>query len=84
MSESEDSNFTEGGWIEWFCSLEEHGFFGEVEDDYIRDQFNLYGLRKFFSRYDEALEMILYPDRPDDEELEEQNFIDVYQEAIDL
>lgn len=84
MSESEDSNFTDGGWIEWFCSLEEHGFFCEVEDDYIRDQFNLYGLKKYFNRYEEALEMILYPDRPDDEELEEQNFIDVYQEAIDL
>ena len=28
--------------------------------------------------------MILYPESPDDEELEDQRFLDLYQEAIDL
>jgi hypothetical protein len=32
----------------------------------------------------EALEMILSPDCPDDVDLEDENFMDVYQEASDL
>lgn len=51
MSESDESNYTEGGWIQWFCNLEDHHFFCEVDVDYIRDNFNLYGLKKLFSHY---------------------------------
>jgi len=51
MSETEESNYTEGGWIQWFCSIEDHLFFCEVDEDYIRDSFNLYGLKKMFTRY---------------------------------
>ena len=41
---SEDSQFSEEeGWIQWFCGLEDHFFFCEVDEDYIRDNFNLYG-----------------------------------------
>ncbi len=36
---------TEGGWVQWFCSLEGNDFFVEVEEDFIRDQFNLYGIK---------------------------------------
>jgi len=44
---SEDSQFSEeGGWIQWFCSLEDHFFFCEVDADYIKDSFNLYGTIK--------------------------------------
>ena len=32
------------GWIQWFCSLEGHEYMVEVDDAYIRDPFNLYGL----------------------------------------
>merc|ERR1719473_1565884 len=79
-----DSEYTDGGWIQWFCSLEDHSFFCEVDDDYIRDRFNLYGLKAKFSKYNEALEMILSPDCPDDVDLEDENFMDTYQEASDL
>lgn len=37
-----------------------------------------------FPRYSDSLEMILDPDCPDDEELENDRFLDLYQEAIDL
>ena len=36
---------TEGGWIQWFCSLEGNEFFVEVEEEFIRDSFNVYGLK---------------------------------------
>jgi|TARA_B110000305_G_scaffold184366_1_gene204909 casein kinase II subunit beta len=32
------------GWIQWFCSLEGHEYMVEVDESYIRDAFNLYGL----------------------------------------
>ena len=35
-------------------------------------------------RYDEALEMILSPDTPESEDLKNQNFLDLYQSAMDL
>jgi casein kinase II subunit beta len=38
----------------------------------------------FLSLNSEALEMILSPDCPDDVDLEDENFMDTYQEASDL
>ncbi len=32
------------GWIKWFLSLEGHEFLVEIDEEYIKDQFNLYGL----------------------------------------
>ena len=51
MSESEDSGYHEEGWIQWFCNLEDHHFFCPVDVEYIKDSFNLYGLKKLFSHY---------------------------------
>lgn len=36
------------------------------------DSFHLYGLKKMFNRFNDALEMILDPECPDDEELEDE------------
>lgn len=84
MSESSQTEYNEEGWIQWFCNLEDHHFFCSVDYDYIKDSFNLYGLKKLFSHYNEALNMILDPDSPEDEDLEDQRFLDIYQEAMDL
>jgi casein kinase II subunit beta len=59
MSESEQESGSTNNWINWFCSLEDHEFYCRVDDDYIRDAFNLYGLKSFFNNYNEALEMVL-------------------------
>lgn len=49
MYDSESSS--DSGWISWFCDLEGHEFFVEVDADYIKDTFNLYGLRERISKY---------------------------------
>ena len=51
---SEESEYSEeenGGWIQWFCNLEDHQFFCEVDEEFIRDNFNLYGIKQKFNHY---------------------------------
>ena len=51
----DDEDESGSGWISWFCDLEGHEFFIEVilfkinkqvDEDYIRDNFNLHGLKE--------------------------------------
>ena len=51
MSESSYTSEDSFGWINWFCGLEDHQFFCRVDEDYIRDNFNLYGLKPMFDHY---------------------------------
>ena len=44
----EVEGLTEGGWVQWFCSLEGNDFLAEVDEEFIRDQSNLYGLKHHF------------------------------------
>ena len=55
-----------------------------MDEDFITDSFNLFGLKALIPRYDEALEMILSPDTPESEDLKNQNFLDLYQLSMDL
>ena len=51
---SEESEFSEDvnvGWIQWFCGLEDHTFFCEINEDFIKNEFNLYGLKKRDNKY---------------------------------
>ncbi|CAI2379776.1 unnamed protein product [Moneuplotes crassus] len=72
------------GWIQWFCNIKDHHFLVEIEEDYIRDSFNLYGLRSKITNYAEALKMILSEESPESEDFEDKNFVDLYEQAIDL
>ena len=59
-SESEEDCEKEyDGWINHFCSLKGHEFFCEVDEEYIRDDFNLNGLEKVVPFYEHALDVIL-------------------------
>eukprot|EP00917_Polyrhabdina_sp_WS-2016_P029426 GHVP01062724.1.p1 GENE.GHVP01062724.1~~GHVP01062724.1.p1 ORF type:complete len:259 (+),score=29.60 GHVP01062724.1:42-779(+) len=59
-------------WIEWFCSLKGNEFLVEVDEDFVRDDFNLTGLHKLVSHYSRALDMILDADDDDDYVSEDQ------------
>jgi casein kinase II subunit beta len=62
MSESDSYSSEESyGWINWFCNLEDHQFFCRVDEEYIRDSFNLYGLKQMFDHYKS---IIIYSAKP--------------------
>ena len=82
--DSSSSGYSEMTWIQWFCSMEGHEFFIEIEEDYINDTFNLFGLKAMFSQYQEALGLILSSSCPDEEEMKQQSYLELYQEAADL
>jgi len=44
----EVEGITEGGWIQWFCTLEGNDFFVEIDEEFIRDPTNVYGLKHKF------------------------------------
>lgn len=59
MSDSSEYSSEESeGWIRWFCNLEDHQFFCKVDEEYITDNFNLYGLKQAFDHY-KYLQLIL-------------------------
>jgi len=83
LSSSEDE-LTGEGWITWFCNLKGHEFFAEVDDEYIQDNFNLYGLRNRVQYYDHSYEMLLSRDVPDDDDLNDNQYLEIYRDATDL
>ena len=70
----DDENYndlTEGGWISWFCQLEGNEFFIEIDEDFIRSSFNLYGVLKSIKNYKQYIDIILSPDSPSSIQSEE-------------
>ena len=43
-----DDDSAPNGWVKWYCALDGHEFLVEVEEAFIQDSFNLYGLKKQF------------------------------------
>jgi len=77
------------GWIKWFCSLEGHEYMVEVDDTYIRDPFNLVGLQQQLpsltkDRFKNLIKMILSRESPNEEDLADEQFLELNQEASDL
>jgi hypothetical protein len=58
----------------------------EVEEDFIRDKFNLYGLARKFKaeRYEQCLKMITAAYTPTSEDLANEEFLELNQDASDL
>jgi hypothetical protein len=55
VNDSDDNevynDVSDGGWIQWFCQLEGNEFFVEIDEDYLRNQTNLYGISKHIKNY---------------------------------
>ena len=85
---SDDPNIANNqiGWIKWFCSLEGHEFLVEIDEDYIRDPFNLQGLQEKLSKdkFKTCLRMILSPQQPNEDDLNDEAFLELNQESSDL
>eukprot|EP00123_Amoebidium_parasiticum_P005126 comp16376_c0_seq1/m.14230 comp16376_c0_seq1/g.14230 ORF comp16376_c0_seq1/g.14230 comp16376_c0_seq1/m.14230 type:complete len:313 (-) comp16376_c0_seq1:6-944(-) len=68
MNSSSMSSSESASWIELHCRKRGNKYLCEVEESYIEDAFNLFGLRSSVSNYSKALSLIL-----DDEEDEIQS-----------
>ena len=84
MEQFSDSANEDGGWIQWFCDLDGNDFLLEVDEEYIRDQFNLFGLRVKIKNYDKAIEMILGQDIPGSDDFNDPVYLNNYEAAMDL
>ena len=95
---SEEESLRQGqesiSWIDWHCSVEGHEFLAsvsrieffiqpQVDPQFVKENFNQSGLKKNFSNYSEALQMIL-GESPESDDLEKESFSVVYQQAFDL
>eukprot|EP00917_Polyrhabdina_sp_WS-2016_P032870 GHVP01070010.1.p1 GENE.GHVP01070010.1~~GHVP01070010.1.p1 ORF type:complete len:254 (+),score=34.29 GHVP01070010.1:76-837(+) len=86
MSSSEsssDSEFWERGnvsWIKWYCGLEGHEILCKVDEDYIKDSFNLYGLKQRVSLFDQVIELVLSTASVE----EDSDFVLLHREATTL
>lgn len=82
--DDEEEEASENNWIQWFCSLEGHDFLVEVTEDFIKDTSNLYGLKSKFPRFNEAYYEILSGGIPDEDELQNEQYLELYQTCTDL
>ena len=57
----------EGGWIQWFCRLEDHEFFVEIDEDFIKEKGNLIGIK-----CQNYLQTILSPEMPNEESVNDE------------
>lgn len=58
------SNEDEGGWIQWFCNLNDNVFLCQIDQDYIKDSFNLYGIKQHFLDYKQIIPIYILLVKP--------------------
>ena len=83
-SYTENEESSENGWIQWYCSLEGHEFLAEVSESFIKDASNLYGLKSMVESFSEALHHIISEGVPDEDDLQNELYLELYQSCIDL
>ena len=66
--------------------MEGHEFLAEVDEEFIKDSFNLYGLQTLFpkEKFKTSHKMILSPHAPNEEDLNDEHFLELNQDASDL
>jgi casein kinase II subunit beta len=50
-----------------------------VDEEYIRDTFNLYGLKQKVKNYNEAMKMTLSEESPESEDFNDAKFLALYE-----
>jgi hypothetical protein len=77
--EAISDEFSSLGWIQWFCSLEGHEFLVDIDEEFIKDPFNMIGLSASFSKdkFLQCQKMILSPYAPNEEDLNDENFLEL-------
>lgn len=45
------NDMSEGGWIQWFCSIDGNEFFAEIDEEFILNRWNLFGINKVLKNY---------------------------------
>ncbi|PFH35555.1 ck2 beta subunit [Besnoitia besnoiti] len=66
------SELEDMSWVEWFCTLKGNELFVVVDEDFIRDDFNLTGLASQVPLFEEALDIVLDNEQSEEEEDEEE------------
>jgi casein kinase II subunit beta len=79
-----ENNSGESCWTQWFCSLEGHDYLAEVTEDFLKDKSNFFGLSSKVSNFSDALYQILNGAVPDDEDLQNDQYLELYQNCVDL
>lgn len=55
VNDSDDNDVyndvSDGGWIQWFCGTEGNEFFVEIDEEFLRNRTNLYGISKCVKNY---------------------------------
>lgn len=72
----------EGGWISWFCQLEGNEFFVEIDDDFLRNNSNMFGLRKSFKDYNTYIKFLLLQHHPTETYLNSEEYLNNYQDLL--
>ena len=75
-TDNEDGEVT---WIEWHCSMRGNEFLCMVDESFVEDEFNSYGLQSYVGNYNAAIEMIL--DIEPNEEYTEEEQIEIAKDA---
>jgi casein kinase II subunit beta len=82
--EEESAESSESSWVQWYCGLEGHDFLVEVAEEFLRDASNLYGLKSKVPNFNEALYHILTSGEPEEEDLQNEQYLELYQSCSDL
>ena len=59
MTTTSSSEYSDIQWITWFTELPGNEFFCEIDEEFIRSDFNLYNLERKVRNYSEARKIIL-------------------------
>jgi len=45
------NDMSDGGWIQWFCQIDGNEFFVEMDEEFILNRWNLFGINKIVKNY---------------------------------